>query len=388
MTTQPTGASAAVPGPSRSPAWTKSYRSTPALRDYNLSLESGHIVGLMGPNGCGKTTLLKILAESSDYEGTVTIDGHAPGVATKEIVSYLPDADYLNPEWTAVDAIRIYLHVLRRLRRRQSLLDGRLLRTAHRPTPGEMSKGMGEKLQISLVMSRRARVFLLDEPISGVDPATRDVILEGILREFDPASLLIMSTHLISDIEHFVDYALFMKDGQVFLRGDADDLRAAHGDSLDAIFRKEYRWADVHQAACLRDPRFRADARSFASSSLLSRLPRESSPRGSAAPPLSSPTPCVRSRRPPARSRPWPTTGRPSTAARLLHDEPADLRKGRLLGEEHPHHDRVPPGARTGPSAASSPSLRPPRGATVSASRHTAGPRSSRPEFPPSPWPS
>ena len=106
---------------------------------------------------------------------------------------------------------------------------------------GEMSKGMGEKLQISLVMSRRARVFLLDEPISGVDPATRDVILDGILREFDPASLLIMSTHLISDIEHFVDYALFMKDGQVFLQGDADDLRASHGDSLDAIFRKEYR---------------------------------------------------------------------------------------------------------------------------------------------------
>ena len=105
----------------------------------------------------------------------------------------------------------------------------------------EMSKGMGEKLQISLIMSRRARVYLLDEPISGVDPATRDVILEGILREFDPASLLIMSTHLISDIEHFVDYALFMKDGQVLLQGDADDLRATHGDSLDAIFRKEYR---------------------------------------------------------------------------------------------------------------------------------------------------
>ena len=88
---------------------------------------------------------------------------------------------------------------------------------------------------------RAARVYLLDEPISGVDPATRDVILDGILREFDPASLLIMSTHLISDIEHFVDYAIFMKDGQVLLQGDADDLRAAHGDSLDAIFRKEYR---------------------------------------------------------------------------------------------------------------------------------------------------
>lgn len=90
-------------------------------------------------------------------------------------------------------------------------------------------------------MARKAKVFLLDEPISGVDPATRDIILEGILREFDPESLLIMSTHLISDIEHFVDYALFMKEGQVLLHGDADDLRATRGDSLDAIFRKEYR---------------------------------------------------------------------------------------------------------------------------------------------------
>ena len=105
----------------------------------------------------------------------------------------------------------------------------------------EMSKGMGGEAPDQPHHVPARRVYLLDEPISGVDPATRDVILEGILREFDPASLLIMSTHLISDIEHFVDYALFMKDGQVFLQGDADDLRASHGDSLDAIFRKEYR---------------------------------------------------------------------------------------------------------------------------------------------------
>ena len=221
---------------------TKHYRKTPALRDYSLSLDAGHIVGLMGPNGCGKTTLLKILAGVlSDYEGVVNIDGHAPGVATKEIVSYLPDADFLNTEWTAADAIRVYSTFFADFDadKAASMVDFFGLPTDRRL--GEMSKGMGEKLQISLVMSRRARVFLLDEPISGVDPATRDVILDGILREFDPASLLIMSTHLISDIEHFVDYALFMKEGQVLLQGDADDLRASHGDSLDAIFRKEYR---------------------------------------------------------------------------------------------------------------------------------------------------
>ena len=221
---------------------TKHYRKTPALRDYSLSLDAGHIVGLMGPNGCGKTTLLKILAGVlSDYEGVVNIDGHAPGVATKEIVSYLPDADFLNTDWSAADAIRVYSTFFSDfdVDKAASMVDFFGLPTDRRLD--EMSKGMGEKLQISLVMSRRARVFLLDEPISGVDPATRDVILEGILREFDPTSLLIMSTHLISDIEHFVDYALFMQDGQVLLQGDADDLRASHGDSLDAIFRKEYR---------------------------------------------------------------------------------------------------------------------------------------------------
>ena len=221
---------------------TKHYRKTPALRDYSLSLDAGHIVGLMGPNGCGKTTLLKILAGVlSDYEGIVTIGGFTPGVATKEIVSYLPDADFLNADWTAEDAIRVYSMFFADFDadKAASMVDFFGLPSDRRLS--EMSKGMGEKLQISLIMSRRARVFLLDEPISGVDPATRDIILEGILREFNPESLLIMSTHLISDIEHFVDYALFMKEGQVLLQGDADDLRATHGDSLDAIFRKEYR---------------------------------------------------------------------------------------------------------------------------------------------------
>lgn len=242
MTTQPPGAAQVSPGLVHIEGLTKRYRSVAALQDFTLTLEAGHIVGLMGPNGCGKTTLLKILAGVlSDYEGSVTIDGHAPGVATKEIVSYLPDADFLNTDWTAADAIRVYSTFFADFDadKAASMVDFFGLPTDRRL--GEMSKGMGEKLQIALIMSRRARVFLLDEPISGVDPATRDVILDGILREFDPSSLLIMSTHLISDIEHFVDYALFMKDGQVLLQGDSDDLRASHGDSLDAIFRKEYR---------------------------------------------------------------------------------------------------------------------------------------------------
>ena len=196
----------------------------------------------MGPNGCGKTTLLKILAGVlSDYDGTVTIDGHRPGPVSKSIVSYLPDADFLNPEWTARKAVKEYSRFFADFDASKAAAMVDFYGLSNSQPLSEMSKGMGEKLQIALIMSRRARVYLLDEPISGVDPATRDVMLEGILREFDPSSLLIMSTHLISDIEHFVDYALFMKEGSIFLQGDADDLRATRGDSLDAIFRKEYR---------------------------------------------------------------------------------------------------------------------------------------------------
>ena len=196
----------------------------------------------MGPNGCGKTTLLKILAGVlTDYDGTVTIDGHRPGPVSKSIVSYLPDADFLNPEWTARKAVKEYSRFFADFDASKAAAMVDFYGLSDSQPLSEMSKGMGEKLQIALIMSRRARVYLLDEPISGVDPATRDVMLEGILREFDPSSLLIMSTHLISDIEHFVDHALFMKEGSIFLQGDADDLRATRGDSLDAIFRKEYR---------------------------------------------------------------------------------------------------------------------------------------------------
>ena len=242
MTTQPTGVSAAGSGLVEVTGLTKSYRATPALRDYNLSLEAGHIVGLMGPNGCGKTTLLKILAGVlSDYEGTVTIDGHAPGVATKEIVSYLPDADFLNADWTAADAIRIYSTFFADFDadKAASMVDFFGLPTDRRL--GEMSKGMGEKLRIALMMSRRARVYLLDEPISGVDPAAREIILDGVLRDFESDSLMLISTHLIADVEPIVDSVVFLKDGRLLLAGDADDLRQTHSMSLDALFRKEYR---------------------------------------------------------------------------------------------------------------------------------------------------
>ncbi|PHP53792.1 ABC transporter ATP-binding protein [Actinomyces ruminis] len=221
---------------------TKAYRGRPALADLSLDLPAGRIIGLMGSNGSGKTTLLKILAGLlAEYDGQVRVGGHAPGPESKALVAFLPDADFLASELKAEQAIDMFSRLFsdfdadraRELVEFFALPKDRSLK--------EMSKGMGEKLRVSLIMARRARVYLLDEPISGVDPAARDVILSGVLRNFDPEALMVISTHLIADVEPIVDSVVFLKDGRLLLAGDADDLRAAHGMSLDALFRKEYR---------------------------------------------------------------------------------------------------------------------------------------------------
>ncbi len=221
---------------------TKSYRKIPALTDVSLDLEAGHIVGLLGENGSGKTTLLKILAGVlAEWTGDVTIDGRAPGAETKAMVSYLPDAEFLNPALTPPAAIDLYQRFFADFDAEKARDLVEFFKLPQDRTLKEMSKGMGEKLRIALVMSRRARVYLLDEPISGVDPAAREVLLDGILHEFDPNALMVMSTHIITDIESFVDQVVFVRGGSILLTGDADDLRSEYGMSLDAIFRKEYR---------------------------------------------------------------------------------------------------------------------------------------------------
>ena len=220
----------------------KTYRGRPALRDLSLSLPAGRIVGLMGANGCGKTTLLKILAGVlADYEGQVRIAGHAPGPLSKALVSFLPDADFLATSLTPPRAIAQFSRLFADFDAAKAcrLVDFFAL-PADRSIK-EMSKGMGEKLRIALMMSRRARVYLLDEPISGVDPAAREIILDGVLRDFESDSLMLISTHLIADVEPIVDSVVFLKDGRLLLAGDADDLRQTHSTSLDALFRKEYR---------------------------------------------------------------------------------------------------------------------------------------------------
>lgn len=221
---------------------TKAYRGRPALVGLDLDLHPGRIVGLVGPNGCGKTTLLKILAGVlADWTGTVAIDGIVPGVETKRRVAFLPSAAFLDPALTPGAAVRLYSRFFEDFDADKAMSSIRFFDLPLDRTLKEMSKGMGEKLQISLTMARKARLYLLDEPISGIDPAARDIILEGILRDFDEGALILISTHLISDIESILDEVVMLKEGRLHRAGPVDDLRDEYGMSLDALFRKEYR---------------------------------------------------------------------------------------------------------------------------------------------------
>lgn len=221
---------------------TKAYRGRPALRDLSLELPAGRITGLMGSNGSGKTTLLKILAGVlADYQGRVRIAGRAPGPRSKADVAFLPDAAFIADNLTAERAVAYYARFFADFDADKARDLIRFFKLPADRTIKEMSRGMGEKLRIALTMSRRARVYLLDEPISGVDPAAREVLMNGILTDFNPDSLLLISTHLIADVEPIVDSVVFLHEGGLMLAGDADDLREAGGMSLDALFRKEYR---------------------------------------------------------------------------------------------------------------------------------------------------
>lgn len=219
-----------------------SFTAEPLLAGITLTVGDGERACLVGPNGCGKTTLLKILAGVlADYQGRVRIAGHAPGPRSKAAVAFLPDAAFIADNLTAERAVAYYARFFADFDADKARDLIRFFKLPADRTIKEMSKGMGEKLRIALTMSRRARVYLLDEPISGVDPAAREVLMNGILTDFNPDSLLLISTHLIADVEPIVDSVVFLHEGGLMLAGDADDLREASGMSLDALFRKEYR---------------------------------------------------------------------------------------------------------------------------------------------------
>lgn len=220
---------------------TKSFRARRVLNDINVRIAPGRIVGLMGDNGAGKTTLLKILAGVlANWSGDVRIAGSVPGPASKAKVSFLPDTSFLAPHLRAADAIAQFERFFDDFDavKARSMVD--FFGLPWDVTLKNMSKGMREKVQIALAMSRNASVYLLDEPISGVDPASRDVILRGILSNLNDGSTLLLSTHLISDVEAIVDDVIFLRAGHVLLEGSADDLREEHGLGIDALFRKVY----------------------------------------------------------------------------------------------------------------------------------------------------
>ncbi len=222
---------------------TKKYGSVTALNSIDLTLESGKIYGLLGPNGSGKTTFIKLVSGLlTPTEGKVRIAGETPGVMTKKIVSYLPDNNYLN-SWMRVEQIvEMFCDFYKDFREDAAyrMLEG--LGIDKKAKLKDLSKGNKEKVCLILVMSRNTKLYLLDEPIAGVDPATRDYIISTIINNYNPDASVILSTHLISDIEQVLDEVIFIRNGEIMLQKTVDEIREENGKSVDELFREVFRW--------------------------------------------------------------------------------------------------------------------------------------------------
>lgn len=220
----------------------KWFGSKKALDHISFQVEPGRIVGLLGPNGSGKSTFIKaangLLVPS---EGTLTINGHPVGIETKAIVSYLPDKNYLS-NWMKVSQIIDYFHdFYQNFDRNKAYEMLQRLNINPKDKLKTMSKGTLEKVQLILVMSRDADLYLLDEPIGGVDPAAREYILNTILTNYNERGSILISTHLISDIEQILDDVIFLKDGKIVLLSSVDEIRSTHQKSVDDLFREVFK---------------------------------------------------------------------------------------------------------------------------------------------------
>lgn len=221
---------------------TKYYGHVRALNNVDLKIEKGQIVGLLGPNGSGKTTMIKLangLLKPSG--GEILIDGHKPGVKTKAVVAYLPDREFL-PDYMTVDSLmRMYSDFFVDFNRGKADKMLGTLNIDPQMTLKKMSKGTRDKLQLILTMSRDAKVYFLDEPIAGVDPAARDYILKTIITNYCEDAVVVISTHLIADVESILDDVIFIKDGEIVLHENADKVREAKGKSIDGLFREVFK---------------------------------------------------------------------------------------------------------------------------------------------------
>ena len=220
----------------------KNYGGNFALNDIDLQIEPGRIVGLLGPNGSGKTTLIKLInGLLTPTGGEVLIDGRKPSPETKAIVSYLPERNALSEWMSAKQAMDYYADFFEDFNRDKAKEMIRNLGLDEQARIKTMSKGTREKLQLILVMSREAKLYLLDEPIGGVDPATRDYILRTIISNYNENASVIISTHLIADVEQVLDDVIFLREGHVELHESVDEIRNEKGTSVDALFREVFR---------------------------------------------------------------------------------------------------------------------------------------------------
>lgn len=220
----------------------KAYGKKVALKGINLNLPAGGIVGLLGPNGAGKSTLIKLInGLLTPTSGTLTIDGEAPGRYTKSVVAYLPERTYFDESMRVRELLRFFADFYADFdsaRAQDMLRDLNIDENARLKT---LSKGTREKVQLIMVMSRRARLYCLDEPIAGVDPAARDYILRTIINNYNPEATVLISTHLIADIEQVLDEVVFLRGGEVVLQKSVEDMRCENGKSVDALFREVFK---------------------------------------------------------------------------------------------------------------------------------------------------
>lgn len=220
----------------------KSYGKKQALNNINITIEPGKIYGLLGPNGSGKTTLIKLINDLlTPTSGEILIKGQKPGIESKKIISYLPERTYLNMNFKVKELLNYFEEFYENFNKTKAQELLKKLDINEEDKLKTMSKGTKEKVQLILVMSRKADIYILDEPIGGVDPASRDYILETILNNFDENSSMIISTHLIQDIENILDNVIFINKGKIILNDIADNIRTEKGKTIDQVFREEFK---------------------------------------------------------------------------------------------------------------------------------------------------
>lgn len=222
---------------------TKRYGNVLALNSINLSLSNGKIVGLLGPNGSGKTTLIKIInGLLTPNSGTLTINGNKPGPETKAEVAYLPDNIYLNSWMTVKQIVEYFTDFYADFRPELAYEMMERLGISPKNKLKTLSKGNKEKVCLILTMSRNAKLYVLDEPIAGVDPAARDYVISTIINNYNPEATVLISTHLISDIEQVLDEVIFIQNGNILLQKSVDDIREENDKSVDELFREVFKW--------------------------------------------------------------------------------------------------------------------------------------------------